>query len=69
MSDAVAAAAGPGLIVLGEVRTGLLSNRGALTRENAVQLFGPLRPGEPVLTWERPIAHARSAPVVTGLDC
>jgi hypothetical protein len=67
--DTLAAAAGPGLIVLGEVRTGLLSNRTALTRENAVQLLSPLRPGEPVFTWERPIAHARSAPVVTGLDC
>jgi hypothetical protein len=58
----------PGLIVLGEVRTGLLSNRGALTREQAERLLKQLRPGEPVLTRERPIAHTRSAPVVTGLD-
>jgi hypothetical protein len=59
----------PGRTVLGEVRTGLLSNRGALTQEQAKRLLDQLGPGEPVLTWERPIAHARSAPVVTGLDC
>lgn len=59
----------PGVTVLGEVRTGLLSNSGALTREQATRLLEPLSPGEPVLTWERPIAHARSAAVVTGLDC
>lgn len=58
-----------GSLVVGEVRTGLLSNRGALTREQAVRLLAPLAAGESVLTWERPIAHARSAPVVTGLDC
>lgn len=71
MTDRVPAteAEGPGVTVLGEVRTGLLSNRGALTREQAERLLDPLRPGEPVLTWERPIAHARSAQVVTGLDC
>jgi hypothetical protein len=59
----------PALTVLGEVRTGLLSNRGALTREQAVRLLTALAPGESVLSWERPIAHVRSAPVVTGLDC
>lgn len=68
-ADAAHGDDGAGVTVLGEVRTGLLSSRAALTRDQAVRLLEPLRPGEPVHTWERPIAHARSAPVVTGLDC
>jgi hypothetical protein len=62
-------AAGPPLTVLGEVRTGLVSHHGTLTREQTERLLAPLALGEPVLSWERPIAHSSSAATVTGLDC
>jgi hypothetical protein len=67
-----AAAPGPApapQVVLGEVHTGLLVHHSALRRDEAEGLLAALAPGEQVLGWERPIAHALSAPVVLGLDC
>lgn len=56
-------------VVLGEVRTGLIAHHRALRRAEAEELLGWLVPGGRALSWERPIAHALSAPVITGLDC
>jgi hypothetical protein len=57
------------LTVLGEIRTGLITHHASLTRKQTEQLLAPLALGEPVLSWERPIAHSLSAALVTGLDC
>lgn len=56
-------------VVLGEVRTGLVAHHSALRRSETERLLDWLVPGGRVLSWERPVPHARSAPALTGLDC
>ncbi|MBR7835928.1 hypothetical protein KDL01_21820 [Actinospica durhamensis] len=57
------------LVVLGEVHTGLITHHSALRRAETERLLAWLVPAGQVLSWERPIPHAVSAPVLTGLDC
>lgn len=55
-------------VMLGEIRTGLLSNSGSITWETAAQLLA-LIPQQLVRRWERPVRHAASPEVLTGVDC
>jgi hypothetical protein len=50
------------------VQTGLLQTSEALSAGLASDLLA-LVPGERVRTWERPIRHASSPEVLTGVDC
>jgi hypothetical protein len=56
------------LLILGEVRTGMLQNSGALRRPAVTELLR-LIPGERVTLSERPVAHAVSPAQLTGVDC
>jgi hypothetical protein len=55
-------------VCLGEIHTGLLQNSGALDAQSAGNLLELLWQ-HPVRTWERPIRHAASPEVLTGVDC
>ncbi|WP_322766698.1 SCO2521 family protein [Frankia sp. Cr1] len=56
------------MLVLGEVRTCLLHNTAPLPTPLVAQILGTV-PGRRVLCTERPIAHAVSPELVTGIDC
>jgi len=56
------------VLSLGEVQTGLLQTSEVLSAGPAGDLLS-LLPGERVRTWERPIPHASSPEVLTGVDC
>ncbi|MEV0297865.1 SCO2521 family protein [Nocardia sp. NPDC050710] len=67
MTDPVDPAAHP-LVVLGEVRTCLVPDSGALSRSLAADLLA-LVPGRRVLFRERPIPIAASPTTAVGVDC
>ncbi|OJF83321.1 SCO2521 family protein [Nocardia seriolae] len=56
------------LVLLGEVRTGLLPNSGGLAAREASALLS-LLPGQRVLMRERPLALAISPSSAVGVDC
>lgn len=56
------------MIFLGEVHTGLVPHSGSLTPDQCEQVLGFAR-GEPVRRSERPIPHAASPELLTGVDC
>jgi hypothetical protein len=56
------------MLILGEIRTCLLQNSGSV-RETVVSELLRLIPGEPVWMSERPMAHAVSPDLITGVDC
>jgi hypothetical protein len=55
------------LLLFGEVHTGVLQNSRPITPETATELLA-LIADHPVRRWERPIRHAASGPVLTGVD-
>jgi hypothetical protein len=55
-------------LMLGEIRTGLLRHSGPITAETTARLLA-LIPQQMVRRWERPVRHAASPPVLTGVDC
>src|SRR5215470_9764340 len=55
-------------LVLGEIRTALLRNSMSVAPDVARQVL-ELQPGERVRCSERPISHAVSPDVMTGVDC
>ena len=55
-------------LMLGEIRTGLLRHSGPITSETTARLLA-LIPQQMVRRWERPVRHAASPPVLTGVDC
>jgi hypothetical protein len=55
-------------LVLGEVHTGLLQHASSLPPPACERLLG-LAQGERVRRFERPIAHAASPDLLTGVDC
>jgi hypothetical protein len=54
--------------MLGEIRTGLLRNSGPIRPDIATRLLA-LMPQQMVRRWERPVRHAASPDVLTGVDC
>ncbi|PZS28416.1 MAG: hypothetical protein DLM59_14755 [Pseudonocardiales bacterium] len=58
----------PGLVALGEVRTGLLQHSAAIPHQLAERIL-QLVPGERVRLSQRPIAHALSPELMAGVDC
>lgn len=56
------------MLILGEVHTGLLQNSTSLSPPRCERALGLFR-GEPVRRSERPIAHAASPDLLTGVDC
>jgi hypothetical protein len=56
------------MLTLGEVHTGLLQNRASVTQRLVTQVLGLLL-GERVRRSERPIVHAVSPDLLTGVDC
>jgi hypothetical protein len=56
------------IVVLGEVHTGLLQSSTSLPPATCGHLLSLAR-GEPVRQFERPIAHAVSPDLLTGVDC
>jgi hypothetical protein len=56
------------MLTVGEIHTGLLQNWTSLTEPLTAQVLA-LVPGIPVRRSERPIAHAVSPDVLTGVDC
>ncbi|MGH4008996.1 MAG: SCO2521 family protein [Pseudonocardiaceae bacterium] len=56
------------MLTLGEVHTGLLRNRASVTQHLATQVLSLLL-GERVRRYERPIVHAVSPDLLTGVDC
>lgn len=56
------------MLTLGEVHTGLLRNRASVTQHLAAQVLSLLL-GERVRRSERPIVHAVSPDLLTGVDC
>lgn len=56
------------MLTVGEVHTGLLQNSTSLTQLLSAQLLA-LVPGARVRRSERPIAHAVSPDLLTGVDC
>ncbi|MRH86384.1 hypothetical protein GFY24_02685 [Nocardia sp. SYP-A9097] len=56
------------LVLLGEVRTGLLPTLSALSTEQMTELL-KLVPGQPVRMWQRPSARAISSDTAVGVDC
>ena len=56
------------MLTLGEVHTGLLGNRASVTQHLATQMLSLLL-GERVRRSERPIVHAVSPDLLTGVDC
>lgn len=56
------------MLVLGEVRTCLLQNSSAATRTDVAELLR-LSPGERVRSSERPLSHAVSPELLSGVDC
>lgn len=56
------------MLTLGEVHTGLLRNRASVTQHLATQVLSLLS-GERVRRSERPIVHAVSPDLLTGVDC
>lgn len=56
------------MLTVGEIHTGLLQNRTSLTQLLSTQVLA-LVPGVRVRRSERPIAHAVSPDVLTGVDC
>ncbi|MGQ0718354.1 MAG: SCO2521 family protein [Pseudonocardiales bacterium] len=56
------------MLTLGEVHTGLLRNRASVTQHLATQVLSLLL-GEQVRRSERPIVHAVSPDLLTGVDC
>src|SRR5436853_492288 len=59
---------GDARLALGEIHSGLLQHSDPLTAENAEQMLS-LLVDHPVRAWERPIRHAVSGPILTGVDC
>lgn len=55
-------------LLIGEVHTGLLQNSVALPAAAVARILR-VRPGERVRTHDRPIRHAVSPAVLTGVDC
>lgn len=56
------------MVTLGEVHTGLLQNSSAVSPRDADRALTLLL-GERVRRWERPISHAVSPHLLTGVDC
>lgn len=56
------------MLLLGEIRTCVLRNSGSLVHQDVARVL-QLLPGERVSRSERPIAHAISPDLVTGVDC
>lgn len=56
------------MLILGEVHTGLLQHSVPLSASGCESLLGFIR-GEPVRRSERPISHAASPELLTGVDC
>jgi hypothetical protein len=56
------------MLILGEVHTGLLQNSTSLPSAGCERALGLFR-GEAVRRSERPIAHAASPDLLTGVDC
>ncbi len=56
------------LLIFGEIHTGLLQNSTALPPSSCDELLALMR-GERVRRFERPIAHAVSPEIFTGVDC
>ncbi|HEY9390619.1 MAG TPA: SCO2521 family protein [Mycobacteriales bacterium] len=56
------------MLVLGEVHTGLLQNSTSVSPLGCIRAL-TLLVGDRVARWERPIAHAASPRLLTGLDC
>lgn len=54
-------------VQLGEVHTGLLQSSFPITAEIARSVLATL-PHQPVRSWERPIRHALSPEILTGID-
>lgn len=57
-----------GMLTVGEVHTGLLQNSTSLAQLRSTQVLA-LVPGARVRRSERPIAHAVSPELLTGIDC
>jgi hypothetical protein len=55
-------------LMLGEIRTGLLQNSGPIRSDVAATLLA-LMPQQMVRQWSRPVRHAASPEVLTGVDC
>ncbi len=55
-------------LTIGEVHTGLLLTSAAVSADTAAALLATL-PGDSVRTRERPVRHAWSPEVLTGVDC
>lgn len=55
-------------LVLGEIHSGVLQNSRPITPESADEMLS-LITDQPVRSWERPIRHAASGQVLTGVDC
>src|SRR5215470_17978806 len=55
-------------LVLGEIRTALLRNSMSVAPDVARRVL-ELQPGERVRSSERPVSHAVSPDVLTGVDC
>lgn len=56
------------MLTVGEIHTGLLQNHTSLTQLLSTQVLA-LVPGVRVRRFERPIAHAVSPDMLTGVDC
>ncbi|MEU5690381.1 SCO2521 family protein [Actinosynnema sp. NPDC020468] len=56
------------MVILGEVRTGLLHNSGPLPRQAVADLLA-LRPGSRTSSVDRPVARTTSPDLVSGVDC
>src|SRR5690242_17032900 len=57
-----------GPLLVGEIHTGLLQHSSALPVSDVVEIL-QLRPGDSVRTVERPMRHAISPSMLTGVDC
>jgi hypothetical protein len=55
-------------LLLGEIHSGVLQNSRPITPESADEMLS-LITDYPVRSWERPIRHAASGQVLTGVDC
>lgn len=59
---------GEGMLLLGEVHTGLLQHSTSLSSSQSERLLAFMR-GERVRRFERPIGHVVSPELLTGVDC
>jgi hypothetical protein len=55
-------------VLIGEIHTGVLQNSLPITTETAAELLA-LAVHQTVRTWERPVRHAASPEILSGVDC